>query len=213
MDQVATDIPFNGAGVLLVYEDQFIIGLRLKSPSVLAKDPTEELDFMGGRKEDADQEDPHVTAERELAEECGRKILEIDWRKRSTKLWFQGNYVTGTWCFLVTLTKNEYDNLVAADLEHDNWKDNEPRIPSGMVKPVKKEISGFVKVPIVDLLNYVKKFTATVKSSGNREFDAKGFRVNNKLKAIRIGTGQVYERALRAFNTALVEEHYDLVTQ
>lgn len=211
------DLPLSGAGVLLFYNGKVVLGQRLKAPAVLAKDATPEVEFMGGRLEKEDGGDPFTAAEREFTEECGQKILVNDWKSRALPIYSSGRgvYKTLTCCLLIKLTAFEYESLVNADKEHDLWKDDKTRNMkhlTGRDALCKKEISGFVSVPFSDLIEYVSKFSKEVPSSGNRELDAKGFRVNT-LNVTRLSTGAITKYALRAFNTSIVEEYSETINK
>jgi len=184
-------MPYEGAGFLMYYEDNFVLGTRIKKPEDLVKDPILEIEYMGGKIDPEDNNDPLKTAYNELVEEIGVDILEKDWNTRITPIQtFQSISKKYIWCCLLKLSKKEYSNLVAADLAHDKWLVAEKRDLkniTGRSELVRKAISAFVIVDKQELVNYISNFSK-VPVSDNRMADAKKYRNNSQimLKATRI---------------------------
>src|SRR5271163_349108 len=107
-------MPYEGAGFLMYYEDNFVLGTRIKKPEDLVKDPILEIEYMRGKIDPEDNNDPLKTAYNELVEEIGVDILEKDWNTRITPIQtFQSISKKYIWCCLLKLSKKEYSNLVA----------------------------------------------------------------------------------------------------
>ncbi len=209
-------MPYEGAGFLLSYDNAFVMGIRIKKPEDVAKDPIVELEYMGGKPEDADNNEPLKTAYNELVEEVGAPFLEADWRSRVTAIHtFQKFSKKWIHCSLLQLIKIEYERLIKLDAIHDEWNVTENRdlsAETGRLTPVRKAIKAFVKVDAEDLSAYIRGFSA-VADSGNRMADAKKYRTTAKLlEAIRLSTGEVTDHPLRAFNTVIFEEHVKEIT-
>lgn len=58
MEGVADFMPYEGAGFLLKYKDNYILGIRNKKPE--EKDQTIEVEYMGGKIEPSDNNDPSL---------------------------------------------------------------------------------------------------------------------------------------------------------
>ncbi len=73
-----THLPHEGAGFLWTHKGRVILGERIKKPKDLAKDPTLEVEYMGGKVEG--NETPAQTAEPEGDEELGlgKKFLKTN---------------------------------------------------------------------------------------------------------------------------------------
>jgi hypothetical protein len=201
--------PYEGAGFLMYHEKEFVLGIRVKKPQDVIKDPTVEVEYMGGKLEKEDDNNPLKTAYNELVEEVGNDILDPDWKTRVVPIHtFQKFSKKWIWCCLLRLTKKEYDNILAADKIHHEWKNAETRDLSkitGRSAPVRKAISSFVTVDAKDLLQYIENFSKVVVTE-DRMKDAKTYR-ENKLKITRMSSGEILELPLRAFNTVIFEEH------
>ena len=207
----ANHIPYEGAGFLLRYQNDFILGIRIKKPEDAAKDPTIELEYMGGKPDKEDLDNPLTTAYAELVEEIGAPVLDDDWQSRLVPIHtFQKFSKKWIQCELLDLTETEYKRIVAADSLHDQWDVKDTRDLSaitGRATPVRKAISAFVRVSAADLTRYIADF-ALVLNSGNRMTDAKQYRNTAKaLPATRLSTGAVSAHPMRAFNTVIFEEH------
>ncbi len=208
-------MPYEGAGFLMYFAGKFILGIRIKKPEDAAKDPTVEVEYMGGKPEKEDQNDPLKTAFNELVEEVGRDVLEDDWRQRTIPIHtFQKFSKKWIWCTLLKLTQVEYDRLKGADSDHDNWDVSETLDLSSITRrtaPTRKAISRFVEVEASELINYIKNFSI-VDTSNNRMNDAKGYR--NTFPHLTVTS--LFSRAqsshpLRAFNTVIFEEHVSTI--
>ena len=147
----------------------------------------------------------------ELTEEIGCFVLDDDWKSRSIPLHtLQKRSGKWMWCFVIKLTKTEYDRIVKEDANHDSWLVSDLRDLSNIttrVKPVRKEMSAFVSVDAFEMIKYIRNFSKVLRSE-NREADAKLYRVNT-LNAKRLSTNELVERPMRAFNTVIFEEHLD----
>lgn len=96
--------PYEGAGFLLSFNDFVILGQRIKKAEDLAKDPVTELEYMGGKIDPQDGNDPYKTASAELAEELGADILEKDWatsKRLNIVHMFQPFSKKWIWCFVL----------------------------------------------------------------------------------------------------------------
>lgn len=209
-------MPYEGAGFLMYYETSFVLGIRIKKAEDVAKDPTVELEYMGGKPEAADNNEPLKTAYNELVEEVGAPFLEGDWRSRVTPIHtFQKFSKKWIHCSLLRLTKVEFERLVVLDASHDQWDvatTYDLSAETGRPALVRKAIKAFVRVDGADLAQYIHGFTA-VADSGNRMSDAKTYRGSAKpLKATRLSTREITEHPLRAFNTVIFEEHAKTIT-
>lgn len=210
-----TFLPYEGAGFLLHYNENFVMGVRIKKAGDLVKDPITEVEYMGGKPEPTDNNDPLQTAYNELVEEVGTVILEADWKSRITPLHtFQPFSKKWIWCILLKLTKAEYANLMITDMSTDSWPISETRDFSaltGRPEYVRKAISAFVQVSSVRMLSYVSQFR-DLPGTDNRMKDAKLFQTSrDPLHLTRLSTGQVYELPLRAFNLVIMEKHAETI--
>jgi hypothetical protein len=204
-------MPYEGAGFLMHHEGKFILGIRIKKPEDVVKDPTVEVEYMGGKPEKEDTNDPLTTAFNELAEEVGRNVLDADWRQRTVPIHtFQKFSKKWIWCTLLRLTRTEYNRLLVADYEHDNWNVSETRDLSsvtGRTTPARKAVSRFVELEASDLTTYIQNFSE-VSASNNRMNDAKTFRnTSPPLKVTSLFSRTTSSHPLRAFNTVIFEEH------
>lgn len=116
--------PYEGAGFLLSFNDFVILGQRIKKAEDLAKDPVTELEYMGGKIDPQDGNDPYKTASAELAEELGADILEKDWatsKRLNIVHMFQPFSKKWIWCFCLDLTPEEFARLREACRQLDDW--------------------------------------------------------------------------------------------
>lgn len=202
---------FEGAGFLLTYQTLFILAARIKKPEDLAKDPIEEVEYMGGKVEGT--ETPYKTAYNELVEECGGDPLDPGWESR-VKIFhtFQPFTKKWIWCFHLDLTDSEFQKLVELDRAHDNWALGDEKDFSkitGRKQPARKAISGIAMVSKEDVLKYMTGFAA-VERSKNRMADAKTYGKDENIlfTCARISDpGTKYKRRLRGFNLVIFEEH------
>jgi hypothetical protein len=215
-----THMPYEGAGFLLRYNGAPVLGLRRKKEADKAKDATLELEYMGGKVEEADQNDPFRTAYNELAEELGALVLDPDtWRSRAVPLHiFQPFSQKWIWCFLYDLNVEEWKRLriAAADLKGatDKWDRAEPyaswtgRAPV----PVRQSLDGIYLCDPASMRAYMAGFAA-MPASKNRMADAKAYRESAKLSATHLVNGTKVEIPLRAFNTVMWEAHAERICQ
>ena len=56
-----------------IEQPNFVLGIRIKKPKDLAKDPTPEVEYMGGKIEAEDGNDPLQTAYKDLL--CGKYVI------------------------------------------------------------------------------------------------------------------------------------------
>ena len=212
-----THMPYEGAGFLLYYQNLFVLGIRYKKEADMKKDPTPEVEYMGGKIEVEDENDPLKTAFRELVEEIGQPILEDDWKSRVTPIHtYQPFSQKWIHCSLLQLNENEYNKIFEVDKVHDAWPTDETRDLSsitGRSEPVRKAISAFVTVTKDQLLEYMYGFSKTP-ASKNRMADAKAYRNSAKpLVVTRMSTNETFEYPLRGFNTVIFEEHVDAISK
>ena len=205
------DIPkdvYQGAGVLMSYEDDIILGIRLDKDGK----ETGEIEYIGGWKEDG--EIPSQTAFNELVEESGQVILDADWHDRATALYtFVQMWI---WCFHVPLTDQEYAHVVQAHKELKKWDPHTTRSfkdITGRDEPARKGIAGFVSVPKKTFVNLVTEFHR-MPPTKNRMTDAKKFGQDNRLlvKAVD-GVSMPSTYALRGFNAVIFETHSEKIKE
>lgn len=202
-----------GAGFLLHYKEYFILGIRIKKPEDVAKDPTVEVEYMRGKVEPADGDNPLKTAFNELLEEVGTQVLEDGWEKRVVPIpTYQPFSKKWIRCALLHLTDSEYAHLVKCDSVHDEWLLGQTRnftSITGRPEHARKAVSAFVQVKCVDLIAYMNGFKS-VPISKNRMNDAKEYRHTAiPMKVTRISNGVVSRHPLRAFNTVIFEQHIE----
>ncbi len=202
-------MPYEGAGFLLSYKDTVLLGIRRKKAADAAKDPTVELEYMGGKVDAQDNNDPAHTAFSELVEEVGKNVLDSNWRTRALPTHvYQPFSKKWIWCFRLELNDAEFTRLVEASRALASWPNDETRIFADVTRrttPCTKALETIVAVPRSDFVRYLDTFRA-VPASANRLNDAKAFRVGNHLTGHCIDNGLVVQHPLRAFN-AIVFEH------
>ena len=208
------NMPYEGAGFLLSFKDQAILGKRIKKEKDLLSDPTAELEYMGGRIEEvADKNAPSNTAHAELIEELGADILDADWKDRAKIIHiFQPFSKKSIWCFRLELNQAEYDRLIVAAQNLATWPVTETRDFSkltGRSEPARKALARLALVPLANLANYVESFANfPTQNGGNRMKDAKDFRVGHRLSGVDLlDTDIKVEHALRGFNTLMFVNH------
>lgn len=196
-----------------------VLGLRRKKAADAAKDPTPELEYMGGKVEDADLNDPLRTAYAELAEELGALVLDADtWRQRVKPLHiFQPFSKKWIWCLLYDLNDAEFARVreAARDIALGSYKwDVEQPYASWTgrpLTPIRKSLDGIFLCSATSMNAYITGFTRNVPASKNRLTDAKAYREQAKLRAVNIATSDVIELPLCAFNTVLWEQHVERI--
>lgn len=206
-----THLPYEGAGCLLVYNDRIVVGKRIKTTEALVKDPTEEVEYMGGKVEG--DETPQQTAYNELVEELGVVVLKQDWLERATvkHIWqpFSKKWI---WCFVVKLVNEEFAQLCKAASELSAWPADEKRNFekfAGRKEEVRKAIDSLWTVGLDDFRAYLNGFTKNQPATDNRMKDAKKYRDTAALPCTALVDG-LTEKAfpLRAFNTVLFENQF-----
>ena len=103
------------------------------------------------------------------------------------------------------------------DKKHDMWSPDETRDLSHITgrsksKEVKKVMSGFVEVPKEELVKYIIGFIKVPKSE-NRMDDAKAYRKMGTMSFTRLSTGEKGQHSLRGYNTVVIEEHVEEISQ
>jgi len=201
--------PYEGAGFLLSFQDKVILGQRIKKASDLAKDPTIELEYMGGKVDVEDCNDPYRTAYAELVEELGMNVLESNWHDRVKVVHiFQPFSKHWIWCFCLELTAQEYDRVQEACQQLLEWPENETRSFDGRGTPARKSIQRLVAIPKDGFQAHLDAFRAFPdQNNGNRMKDAKDFREVSRLSGKDILTGELVEHPLRAFNAVMFEKN------
>ena len=200
-------MPYEGAGFLLKHGGRFILGVRVKKPDDTDKTP--EVEYAGGKVDLADGNRPAKTAENELIEELGTRILDADWEQRAvirhtyqpfTKKWI--------WCFELELRNTELQRVIDADSVLRLWNPAETRdftVLTGRSEPSRKALAEIVSASVRDFTQLLGEFHA-IPASANRMSDAKKF--TGKLPVVNLdGTGQ-REYRIRAFNMVIFEEHF-----
>lgn len=210
MTEQSQHMPYEGAGFLLSFRGAVILGERIKKEKDFAKDPTIELEYIGGKiEENADKNDPLNTAYAELVEELGADILDYDWPTRAQIVHiFQLFSKKWIWCFRLELTADEYMRLFISAKELAEWPVHETRDFSkltGRDTPARKALSRLVLVSMIDLSAFNEFPT---QNEGNRMKDAKDFRKNYVLCGRDILDRNVKVLLpLRAFNTVMFSEN------
>jgi len=218
MIETAPDhMPYEGAGFLLRFEGNIILGLRRKKPSDFSKDPTPELEYMGGKIEHGDKNDPLLTAYNELVEELGAIVLDTNWRERVSPLCiYQPFTQMWIWCCLIDLNATEFARVTTAanGLETDKWDRDQPYASwtGRATVPVRRSLEAVFLCPVESITAFISGFK-TVPASKNRLTDAKTYRNQAKLQCTNIVTGVKAEYPLRAFNTVIWENHMERITQ
>lgn len=155
-------LPYEGAGFILTYRGRAFLGKRIKKPEDVAKDPTEEVEYPGGKRENTEQISLH-TAYRELVEELGCNILVGGWSSRVTFLpTFQPFSKKWIHCFLLELTEEEYSNLKSASKHLNNWNASETRdfcLLTGSDEPVRKALECMGWVSLGEMQALIEAFS------------------------------------------------------
>lgn len=204
-------MPYEGGGFLLHHKRNILLGKRVKSDADKTKDATEEVEYMGGKPEASDKNDPLQTAFAELVEELGQNILDADWRNRVVPIHiYQPFSKKWIWCNLFELNDVEYQRLCGAALELQHWPIDEKRSLesiTGRPAPARKALSSVVAVSSGEFARYMEAFTCYETKTDNRMNDAKKFRMHNTLECHSILDNSVVKHPLRGFNTVIFEEH------
>lgn len=211
MDETSDHMPYEGAGFLLSYQGNLILGSRIKKEKDLVADPTPELEYMGGKVEVADFNDPYRTAHSELIEELGQDILEAGWRDRAQVIHiYQPFSKHWIWCFRLELTPTEHQRLLEAATNLAAWDKSETRnfsAVTGRSVATRKALEVIVQVDRAELVSYIERFHASP-ASENRMKDAKAFRAQAQLQGHSvIDAQQIVAMPLRAFNAVMFENH------
>lgn len=201
---------YEGAGFLLIHKQEYIMGIRIKKLEDVAKDPTVEVEYIGGKREKEDNNDPLVTAINELFEELGTPLVWDQPIKDRVEQVSVFQPISKKWihCYNIELTDNEYEQIVEIDKLHDSWDPAICRDLSDITKrpgTIRKAIRAFVSLPMQDLYDYVQGMPP--RDDRNRMTVAKEYRFTAPpLKVTRLSTGELFSHPLRAFNTVLFEE-------
>lgn len=210
---IPAHMPYEGAGFLLTYDGMVILGQRIKKEKDMLEDPTLEVEYMGGKVEPSDDNDPFRTAHAELVEELGRDILLPTWNDRVDIIHiFQPFSKKWIWCFKLQLKPVEYDNLLDAAAALSVWPTSEERDffnITGRPTLARKAIAKIVTVPIPVFRAYINEFATMVHASQNRMKDAKAWRVS--MSCIDLLGDLTSRYPLRAFNMVMFEKHLDLI--
>lgn len=201
-----THMPYEGAGFLLSYKGNIILGVRQKKPEDWAKDPVDEVEYMGGKPEAADNNDPHLTAQNELTEEVGAPILSANWADRARIVHiFQPFSKKWIWCFRLELQDQEYQRLLEAAKELDTrtW-DVSFQGWTGRANPVRRALKTIVTTPVQSLTDYIRVFSQWP-ATENRMKDAKDFRAALQIQVMDTITSKPSAFPLRGFNAVLWE--------
>lgn len=205
--------PYEGAGFILKYKDNIVLGLRIKKPADFAKDPTQEVEYMGGKPDKEDGDDPLQTAYAELVEELGGTILDSNWRQHVNPIHiFQPFSKKWIWCLLYQLNDAEFVALkqVAAQLNDTNKWGKSFSHWTGRATPVSRAIESIYLCPLSEVSRYMSGFKKVL-SSDNRLNDAKKYREQDKLAATHLLTGENASFPLRAFNAVMWEQHVEKI--
>lgn len=229
--EVSKDI-YEGAGVLLYYVDKknrrcnLILGERQKKPEDVAKDPTKELEYFGGKPEKG--ETPAQTAFNELIEEVGANVLDVSWESRAKVLHtFQPISKKWIWCYLLQVNDAEMACLKIQDVALTEWGEKEKRDFSALTNRAelaRKALKGLYLASYESVLEYLSGFSKII-ATGNRMKDAKEYgKTAIKFVAHRLnipedsteGSTEVQttlEYPLRGFNLVIFEQHVSTITQ
>jgi hypothetical protein len=193
-----------------------VLGLRHKKPADFAKDPTQEVEYMGGKPEKEDGNDPLQTAYAELVEELGSPILASNWRERVCPIHvFQPFSKKWIWCCLLTLTHIEFAALKNAAIQLNNeekWEDQSFQQWTGRSNSVLRALDAIYLSPVAEISRYMSGFKQ-MPATKNRLADAKKYREQDKLHVIHLVTGEKSVFPLRAFNAVMWEQHVDKFMQ
>jgi 8-oxo-dGTP pyrophosphatase MutT (NUDIX family) len=197
---------FEGAGFLLSYKSNVILGARIKKQGDI--DPIEEVEYMGGKPEG--QETPYQTAHNELIEECGGDPLDKDWENRCKVLHtFQPFSKKWIWCICLDLNDEEFKRITILDKNLDSWPIDELRMFPNRSEPVRKALQALIMASKDDVIRYLSGFFE-FPASQNRMKDAKsyGTREDILFTCYRLNDNDVtYRRRLRGFNLVIFENH------
>lgn len=206
---------FEGAGFTFIYKDNVILVTRLKKEKDLAKDPTKEVEYIGGKVEE--DETPIDTAFAELVEELGGNPLEDDWSERAVPIttWqpFSQKWI---WNYLLILTDTEYEKLQTLDVALDNWDSEELkdfRTITGRSEASRKAVEAICVVDKNEFLEYVRNFE-NYGSKENRMKDAKAYGNDENTRLFTVhrvsDSTQTFTRRLRGFNLVIIEQHLSM---
>lgn len=211
---------YEGAGMLLTHKGAVLFGIRIKTEKDRAKDPTEELEYMGGKPEAEDGGDPSTTAHAELIEEVGGNPLAANWRSRARILhiWqpFSKKWI---WCHLLELTDHEFARLRACDEALTGWPADERRsftAETGRSAPVRKSLARIVQMPGQQLVDVATAFAQFDTTNPNRMAAAKAFAKQHPCSASPVCGGPATDhtsRPIRAFNLVIFHEHAHTIAQ
>lgn len=196
-----TYLPYEGAGFLLTYKGDVILGQRIGKET---QKPTGEYEYMGGKPDPEDNNSPYLTANAELVEEVGGTFLRPGWSDRAELIHiFQPVSQKWIWCFKLELDADEFRNLRQLAIELDSWPIDETRDLSMLTcrkTPVRKALDGFCKFPMNELIENSKKFSELTYAPKETMKIAKQFSADNHLHGVDMVTDEPVSGPLRAFN-------------
>lgn len=203
-----TYMPYEGAGFLLTYMGNVILGQRIGKET---QKPTGEYEYMGGKPDPEDHNSPYLTANAELVEEVGGTFLRPGWSDRAELIHiFQPVSQKWIWCFKLELDADEFRSLRQLAIELDSWPIDETRDLSTLTNrktPVRKALEGFGQFPIDELIGNAEKFSKLTYWLKDKSMKiAKQFSADNHLHGIDIITGDPVSGPLRAFNYLVLTE-------
>lgn len=115
---------YEGAGVTLMFGENFILGIRKYKNDSPENVP--EVEYQGGKPEPEDGGDPRRTAISELTEEVGGEFLDADWDSRCEIIHcFQPISKRWIWNYVISLNPAEYERLVELNRALDQWDNDE----------------------------------------------------------------------------------------
>lgn len=209
-----TDVPlsvYEGAGFILTHRENIVFGLRIKKPEDIAKDPVIELEYMGGKPDKEDNNDPVKTAVNELTEEAGGKFLDDNFADRLSSVpIFQPFSKKWIRCFTLEINDNEYNKLRGLLINLRSWDEKttkDMKDLTGRSTPVRKGIADFYIVKKQEFVECVKEFKRLYPNAGLKE--AKEFRFQKQVPAVSLTTAEMRFLAIRAFNMIIFAQHME----
>jgi len=242
MNETVDKSVYEGAGFLLYHEQKdskgktkmhIILGERQKKPEDEAKDPSSELEYMGGKPEQIEvngqmiPENAERTGENEVNEEVGCfcdsngaliSILQSDWIFRAEKLYtFQP--ISQKWivCFVLKLTDVEFERFKVQDQVVSNWPVAEKRDFSsltGRKALCRKSLKALYSISVDEFKSKISEFSTFARTE-NRLKDAKQYnKTCTPFTAHRLtDETKLITCPLRAFNLVIFEQHVSNIIQ
>lgn len=214
---------YEGAGFTLVYGNNFILGCRLKKNK--DDDKTSEVEYMSGKIDVDDNNDPYKTSYSELVEGTGGEFLDNDWMNRIETIYcYQPFTNKWIWNNLLRINDNEFKKLKELDKKLDNWKPGEDNGISfesitGRKTPTSKTIECLCFAPIKDVIEYIDGFKAFhIDGYDNRMKEAKQYGLDDtrlfvckRISAEKGDESSKIKRRIRGYNVVLFEKNmYEL---